>query len=225
MAHPGPVSEIAIFSIPSTTTIEQSGTKAGETWASAEETIRNVPGCQEIYWSRWVENKDIVQMIINWDSYDHHMNFTKSPDYPGLIEKFASLFSGPPAMYHAHLKPFPPEAAFNAPVLELCTVYFSASISEEEKEKWYHNFKNFMEQMIVDAEGLVAEAHGWVMEEVEHGKNKEKCKAFVCGIGWDSVDKHMGHRGTESFKSTVGLLTEGALSLEMHHVVFAGGQS
>ncbi|MCJ1287718.1 hypothetical protein MMC26_007070 [Xylographa opegraphella] len=225
MAHPGPITEVAIFPIASTTTIEQSGTKAGETWASLEETIRNVPGSQEIFWSRWVENKEMVQMIIHWESYDHHMRYRESPDFPGMIEKLTSLMNGKPVMYHVHFTPHPPDAAFNAPVLELFTTYFPASISEEEKTKWYHNFKNFMEQMIVDAEGLVAEAHGWVLEEVEHGKDDAKCKAFLCGIGWDSVDKHMGHRGTESFKSSIGLLREGSLSVEMHHVVFQGGQS
>ena len=153
------------------------------------------------------------------------MRYQKSPDFPFLEEKLKSVLNGPPIMYHAQLTPHPPDAAFNAPVLELFTVYLPASISEEEKEKWYHNFKNFMEQLIVDAEGLVAEAHGWVLEEVEHGKDNAKCKAFLCGIGWESVDNHMGHRGTESFKSSIGLLQEGALSHEMHHVVFHGDQS
>ncbi|MCJ1430789.1 hypothetical protein MMC27_000139 [Xylographa pallens] len=225
MAPPGPIFEVAIFPIASTTTIEQSGTKAGEAWASAEEAIRNAPGCQEFFWSRWVENKDMVQVFISWDSYDHHMRYQKSPDFPFLEEKLTSVLNGPPVMFHAQLTPHPPDAAFNAPALELFTAYFPASISEEEKEKWYHNFKNFMEQLIVDAEGLVAETHGWVLEEVEHGKDKAKCKAFLCGIGWESVDKHMGHRGTESFKSSIGLLHEGALGFELHHVVFHGDQS
>ncbi|MCJ1397427.1 hypothetical protein MMC11_000620 [Xylographa trunciseda] len=225
MAHPGPVAEIANFPIASTTTIEQSGTTAGEAWASAIDMMRNTPGCDEIFWSRWVENKDMVQLIINWDSYDHHMNFTKSPDFPKLIEKINSVCNGPPVMYHAHLTPHPPDAAFNAPVVEMFTAYFPASISEVEKAKWYHNFKNFLEKTIVDAEGLVAETHGWVMEEIEHGADKEKCRAFVCGVGWESVDKHMAYGATESFKSASEPIKGGLVGAEMHHVVFVGGQS
>ncbi|MCJ1474078.1 hypothetical protein MMC13_002736 [Lambiella insularis] len=222
---PHPASEIAICPILSSTPIHDSHTPPGSTWASILSEIRQQPGAQQIFWGRWVENQDVVQLIINWESVQHHLDFTKSPAYKAFSEKFLSLCDAPPVLYHCHFTPHPPEkafmTAFTAPALELFTAYFPAKTTEEERETWYHGFKKFMEQIVADAEGLIGETHGWVVEEVEHGKDKEKCVAFVCGIGWESVDKHMGHRGTESFKKSAPALRAAPVaSLEMHHVKF-----
>ena len=151
------------------------------------------------------------------------MDFRASPHYAAFAKKFVSVTNAPPIMFHAHLTPHPPTKAFEAPVVEVITISFHAELSEAEKEAYYRNFKNFMEQMIVDAKGLVAEAHGWVLEELENDGKKQR--AFMCFIGWDSVDLHMKHRETDSFKESIHLLRDGSEAIETHHVKFPGGAS
>jgi hypothetical protein len=151
------------------------------------------------------------------------MDFRASPEFAAFEKKFISLTYAPPSMFHAHLTPHPPTKAFEAPVVEALTIYFHAGLTETEKQAYYQNFKNFMEQTIVDAKGLVAEAHGWVVEELE--KEGKKQKAFMCFIGWDSVDMHMKYRETESFKECIHLLRDGSEAIEMHHVKFADSAS
>jgi len=151
------------------------------------------------------------------------MDFRASPNFPTFEKNFTSLTNSPPAMFHAHLTPHPPTKAFEAPVVETIIIYFHGGLSQTEKETYYKNFKNFMEQMIVDAKGLVAEAHGWVLEDLENEGKKQK--AFMCFVGWDSVDMHMKHRETDSFKETIHLLRDGSEAIEMHHVKFADGAS
>ena len=117
------------------------------------------------------------------------------------------------------MTPHPPTHAFGAPVVEVLTAYFPSTLSPEEKDSWYQNFRKFMEKLIVDAEGLVAEAHGWVVEELTW--ESKKSRAFVCCIGWDSIEKHMAHRETTSFKESIHLLRDGVGGPEVHHVKFS----
>lgn len=152
------------------------------------------------------------------------MDFRASPDYAPLEEKILSLTNGRPHMFHVHLTPHPPTKALMSPAVEFVTAYFHAGLTESEKVAYYKNFKNFMEQMIVDAEGLVAEAHGWVLEELEMEEGKKQ-KAFMLLIGWDSVDLHMKHRETDSFKKTIHLLRDGTEAIESHHAKFVEGAS
>jgi len=213
------VTEIAILPIASTTTIEDISTKAGETWASLQETTRNAPGCQSLYWSRWVEDKEMVQLMINWESLEAHQGFRATPDFPAFEQRFVSLMNGRPSMYHAPL--VPPQSAikvFMAPTVEIVTMYCSSEISEGEKKKCSQNFETFLKQLMVDAEGIVAEVNGWVIEQTDF--KDEKALAFVCCIGWESIEKHVAHRQTKSFMETIHLLRSGTIGSEMHHVKF-----
>ena len=99
------------------------------------------------------------------------------------------------------------------------TAYFPSKFSSEERNSWYQNFRKFLEKAIVDAEGLVAEAHGWVVEEITY--NSMKSNAFVLFMGWDSVEKHMAYRETTSFKESIHLVRDGVRGLEAHHVKFS----
>jgi len=60
-----PVTEISILPIASTSSLTDTSTKEGEIWATSEETVRAANGAQSLYWSRWVENKEIVHLMIS----------------------------------------------------------------------------------------------------------------------------------------------------------------
>ena len=57
--------EITLLPVAATTPIEDTSTREGEIWASSEEDVASANGCQAVYWSRWVENQNMVQLIIS----------------------------------------------------------------------------------------------------------------------------------------------------------------
>lgn len=131
-----------------------------------------------------------------------------------------TIVDGPLAMYHANFKPHPPSGAISStssPVTEVVTSYFTAHDANHEGR-----MEEFFAVLNEKAEGFKSASAGWVIEDVEHEKfeSGKKGKAFVCALGWESVEAHMKFRETDAFKESISLLREGPVGIEVHHTEF-----
>lgn len=62
--------------------------------------VRGVPGCSSVSVSRGIEKPDVFLLLVEWDSVDVHVEFTKTPafgEFVGLVKEF---FAGPTGMAH-----------------------------------------------------------------------------------------------------------------------------
>ena len=61
-----PVIEIITIPLLPDITIEDTGTRAGLEWKAMIEQLSCIAGCQRIYFSRYVEDKNKLQMLVGW---------------------------------------------------------------------------------------------------------------------------------------------------------------
>lgn len=218
-----PATEIAILSISANTTIEDSTSPAGKAWKSVTETVIAQEGCQRVYWGRQVENPNIVDFFVDWDSVGSHKNFIASPAYEPFNETFASVLDGEIVIYHAYFAPHPPSSALNripSPTTEYATFYFPSDMSDLERFSWNDIFSDFKDTLAHHAEGFKAVASGWIVEELHHEEVKANAVVYAAVFEWESVESHMKFRETKEFQESIVVLRKASKARQMHHVKF-----
>ena len=217
-----PVTEMVTMTLQTGAAIEDPNSPSGRVWAECHDTISQQPGYQRAYYGRQLENPSLLQLLVDWDSYEAHENFTKDGVYEPFLKHFMTFVDGEIAMHHACFRPHPPSAAVSgtcSPVTEVWTTYLDGR-SEEFEE----NIARFGQIVLDKADGCRALSSGWAMEEVEHesfGPGKKKGNAYVTVIGWDSKEKHMAFRETPDFMDNIHLVRRDEVrGMTMHHVSF-----
>ncbi|RMZ87824.1 hypothetical protein DV736_g4959, partial [Chaetothyriales sp. CBS 134916] len=174
------------------------------------DTIAQQPGFQRLYWGTETENPNILRIAIDWDSVDHHINFTKTEKYKLFIENFGQIVDiSKGVLYHAHLSPHPPTRAISqptTPATETLVAFFPSSYSKADQDKFEEDFKNILSALETHGADIsTSTASGWVVEElpIPNSESNETGKAFVALIGWISVQAHLDFRNTQAFKDNI----------------------
>ncbi len=113
-----------------------------------------------------------------------------------------------PSLFHFAPKPFPPLVLAMAPVIEIATFFHT-------EDFFLSNVDKFMTATSPHMEGYLGHAAGPVIEEIEKEGGAGKGKAVVLCIGWESKERHMAFRETETFKRNIHFLREGMKGSEM----------
>lgn len=210
-----PATELATIPLASGAAIEDPNSPAGKVWQSTLDTVSQQDGYQRIYYGREVENPSVLQLFIDWDSFEHHKKFIASPIYGPFAKHLMTIVDGPLSMCHANLTPHPPTVAIGtaSPITEVLTCYF-----EKEDDGFQSKVDQLIKAISENAEGFKAASGGWVIEDVEY--EGKKGKAYFMVLGWESVEAHMNFRETQAFKDNIHLLKEGPLGMEVHHTEF-----
>jgi quinol monooxygenase YgiN len=211
-----PTTEIAVMPLTAGTSIGEPTNPGAAVLKDLTTTLRQQDGFQEIHFGTQVESPDTLQLLINWDSRQHHETFMASSAYQPFIKTCATIMSGPANIFHVD---FQPSAALNkalsAPVTEIATFYCEA----EPGSDWMDNAAKAGDWLQREASGAgyLGVAYGISHEEVEY--KGIKGKAAVIAVGWTSKEAHMAFRESETFRENIGLLRGEAKAIEMHHVV------
>lgn len=131
-----------------------------------------------------------------------------SPDYGAFASNLDKLMTKAPYFFHFTPTPFPPTILGTAPVIEIVTFF-------QTEDFFLSNVEKFMAAMSPHAEGYLGHVYGPVIEEIEEEEGAGKGKAVVLCIGWESREKHMAFRETETFVKNIPLLREGMKGGEM----------
>ncbi|CAG8959812.1 hypothetical protein HYFRA_00001720 [Hymenoscyphus fraxineus] len=207
-----PVTEIAYLTLKPGVDISGS-TDAAKAWQEGLSVVKKQEGYQRSYYGRAMESPDLLLWFIDWDSYEAHINFTKSSVYESFANNLGALMEGF-HLHHVGLKPFPPTVLGKAPVIEFATFL-------DTQPQFLDNVGKFM-----NAVGMPEKCYGGAWGEsveTDVGKHEDgsvKGRAVVLVIGWESKEAHMQFRETEVFKGNIGLLREGVGGVEMFHVPF-----
>lgn len=130
-------------------------------------------------------------------------------------------------MYHAHLKPHPPNEVLSdhvSPATEILNVYFPLDYSESDQQKFEEGLKKVVAVIEKDARTYTASSGGWVVEDVEIPGTSEKARMYQALIGWQSVEAHMSFRETQSFKDNIHHLRAAKDLKKLHVTHFHGTQ-
>ncbi|KAL8998362.1 MAG: hypothetical protein Q9169_002575 [Polycauliona sp. 2 TL-2023] len=217
--------EIATIPLQPGVNIDDVNSTAGKVLQDTFNVLRQQDGYQRAYHGRQVENPNLWQLLVDWDSVDAHKNFQSHPSYGPFVKHLMSIVDGDvQSMCHAHLSPHPPSTAVSgtiAPVTEMITHYFSAGISQSDQSAFESSVKQFSQVLEEKAEGFTGFASGWVVEEVEHEGVDGKAKSWQSCLGWQSVEAHMAFRETEDFKDNVHLIRpDFNKAMTVHHTTF-----
>ncbi|PNS21880.1 hypothetical protein CAC42_478 [Sphaceloma murrayae] len=206
--------EIAILPLKAAFDPNDKTSETGLAQSEGYKVISKAPGFIESWYGGAVEDDKELQMFLNWESVQSHLDFTTSPTYADLGKHLGAILAGAPTYVHYHFTSQSElKTVLSAPVTENVTLYFPA-VDESFGAK-IEVFRQAVEAEAVGAKGL---AYGWGEEDVEHEKLEGKGKALKLLIGWESVDAHMKFRETEAFQKNVGLFREVPKAVEMKHV-------
>lgn len=185
-----PITEVATIPIQPGAAIEDLDLNAGKVWAATLDTVSQQEGYQRAYYGREIENSNVLQLLVDWDSYEAHQNFIKSPQYEPFSKHLMTIVDGSIDMRHVQFDPHPPSAAVSSsmsPVTEVLTAYLA-----EKDDQYPERAKKFGEILSSKASGFRGIARGWVFEEIaKPDSDDEKGPAYMAVIGWESVEKHM----------------------------------
>ncbi|KAF1843647.1 uncharacterized protein K460DRAFT_368512 [Cucurbitaria berberidis CBS 394.84] len=196
--------------------------EAKRAWDSTLVTIAKQSGLKTLFWGRQIENKDVLQLVVDWESVDAHKVFIASQEYQPFLETLDKhLLAGPPTLFHARLPTDTLSAnPLSAPVTECISAYFDPAQSEAE---YNASFATFLSEIAnipnVEAKGLVG---GWSVETHQHESLGEgvEGKLFAAFVGWPTVEAHMAFRETEEFGKIRGYLRTGVKGIKVWHVAF-----
>ena len=211
-----PTTEIALIPLLPGTSIGDPSNPGAAVVASVASTLRQQDGFQEMHFGTQVESPEVLQMLFNWDSRQHHEAFIASDAYAPHLQRCATIMAGPVDIFHVDFEPAGAlSKALSAPVTEIATFYCEG----EPVKDWTSNAAKACEWLEREAKaaGYLGAAYGITHEEVEY--RGVKGKAAVIAIGWTSKEAHMEFRETQTFKENIGLLRGEAKAIEMHHVV------
>ncbi|KAI4285260.1 MAG: hypothetical protein L6R38_000797 [Xanthoria sp. 2 TBL-2021] len=217
--------EIATIPLQPGVDLEDPNFAAGKVLENTFSVLREQDGYQRAYHGRQVENPNIWQLLVDWDSVEAHKKFMTQPYYEPFVKRLMSIIDDDvQSLLHAHLTPHPPSAAVSGttcPVTEMITHYFSADISKSEQSSFESGMKEFSQCLEEKAEGFKGFAGGWVVEEVEHEGVEGKAKLWLSCAGWQSVEAHMAFRETKDFKDNVHLIRpDFKKAMTVHHTKF-----
>lgn len=215
---PTPATEIATIPLQAGATIEDAETPAGKIWNATLDTISQQDGYQRCYYGRQVEAPTSLDLFVDWDSYEHHQTFTKSPVYGPFEKNLSAIMDGSVNMRHATLDPHPPSNAVgntSAPVTELIFAYLDGR-----DETYEANAKKFGEMLVSKSDACKGVSTGWVREQLAapHGDTSDKKDVFIILVGWESKEKHMEFRGSKDVQDNIHLIRKGVL--DVHHTSF-----
>ena len=215
-----PATELATIPLKAGASIEDPDTPAGKIWAEMLETASQQEGYQRAYYGRELEDPHLVQLLVDWDTFESHEKFMKSPAYGPFLEHLAQVFDGDPTVHHVNFEPHPPSAAVGnstAPITEVLTVYLS-----EKDEAYAANSKKFGSILLSHADACKGVSTGWLIENVTHPSlgDGKKGYAYVSVLAWESKEAHFAFRETQVFKDNINMVREGAKGVEIHHTAF-----
>lgn len=131
-----------------------------------------------------------------------------SPDYGAFAANLDKLMTKAVYLFHFAPKPFPSTILGTAPVIEIATFF-------QTEDFFLSNMEKFMAAASPHAEGYLGHVYGPVIEEIEEKEGAGRGKAVVLCVGWESREKHMAFRETETFVKNIHLLREGVKGREM----------
>ncbi|KAH9880176.1 hypothetical protein J1614_002202, partial [Plenodomus biglobosus] len=197
--------------------------EAKEAWDQVIDTIAKQPGLKAFYWGYQVENPEIVEMVIEWESISAHHLFMSDPSYQPMLTllKTHILDGAPPTPIHILLAPNPtstPHDPFTMPVTECLRIYIRASYPSPTYTAQFDEFSAALAGMPeVEARGLLG---GWSVEGARHeafGEGEEG-KLFCTFMGWPELEAHSRFRKVEGFEKVVGVLSGGLEAVDLVHV-------
>lgn len=69
--------EVAIIPLRDGRRPDDPDSEGGQAWKDTLGTLAEQKGMQRNYWGREVENPDVLRLLVDWDSVDAHIDFTK----------------------------------------------------------------------------------------------------------------------------------------------------
>ena len=215
-----PVTELAKIPLKADARIEATDSAVGRTWQSTLETISQQRGYQRLRYGRQLENSNVIDLLVDWDSVHSHHAFQTSKSYSSFLEQLETLTHGPIDLRHVEFEPWPPTKAVgksSAPVTEVLTAYV-----ETQDANYATQTKSFLSILEAEAQACTGVSSGWQLEQVAKNLFEEDRKghAHVSVIGWESKEKHLEFRETSTFKDNIHLLRDGSKGLEVNHTTF-----
>jgi hypothetical protein len=218
------------FPIKAEATIENTQSADGQVWEGILKKFEASPGYQRLYWGRWRERKNKVQLHVARQKSKQNKDFLKSDAFKQILAEVQKLApAGADAtketvVRHAQLNNFSSgsQALGGGAPYTGTAIYFATG-----RRNWDAAY-NLWSTIVPTVPGCLGVSGGWISDEVQipgapknvKGGGKWK-NSFIAWVGWDSVEAHDAFHGTEDFKKRGVILQQANFGYtEYGHVSF-----
>ncbi|KAJ3984641.1 hypothetical protein F5890DRAFT_1515551 [Lentinula detonsa] len=238
-----PITQTSIFQLKEGISLADTTSKiaspAVKAFIQLKETVKAQKGFIRQYWGHQVENSQLFVWYIDWESPEHHENFTESEGYSAYTTSLGEIFYFEKALpltnssFVVYTKwSSDATAALKAPVTEIAFLTLPNGSPEEAKAATEEALGHVMTN--VQAVGKAWGASiGWVSKTTpsDHKAAAEGHHIALHGVfGYASIDDHMRWREAPEHAKAVETMEELATKLhldsadiygtDMFHVAF-----
>ncbi|KAK1037215.1 hypothetical protein LTS16_013068 [Friedmanniomyces endolithicus] len=123
-----PITEVVLCPLVPGSDICGSHEAAGAALRDTVDGLHRCSGCQQFIAGMQLENVDMMEAFITWESLEKYHEFRKTPDHGVVVANLIKLRIKPLTPYHVEFRPFTAfMRATEAPVTEVATFYFDGS--------------------------------------------------------------------------------------------------
>jgi hypothetical protein len=216
--------------IRSTATIEDLKSVDGQVWDGILKTIEASPGYERLYWGRWVERKNRVQLHVARTKSKQNKEFLKSDAWKQILVALQKLapedadLKKDVVVRHAQLNNHSSGSrALGAGAPYTGTAIYFATGRRNWDAAW-----QLWSTIVPTVPGCLGVSGGWISDEVAipgaptniKGGGKWK-NCFIAWVGWESIEAHDAFHHTKEFAKRGVILQEANFGYtEYGHVSF-----
>jgi hypothetical protein len=222
--------QMITFPIKGSATIEDPKSADGQIWEGILEKIKSSPGYERLYWGRWVERKDKVQLHVARQKSKQNKEFLKTDTWKQIlaaVEQLAPTGADPKkdsVVRHAQLNNHSSgsRALGGGAPYTGTAVYFATG-----RRNWDAVWQ-LWSTIVPTVPGCMGVSGGWISDAVDipgapkniKGGGKWK-NCFIAWVGWETIEAHDAFHDTEEFKKRGIILREANFGYtEYGHVSF-----
>lgn len=218
------------FPIKAEATIEDKKSSDGKIWEGILGKFEASPGYQRLYWGRWRENKNKVQLHVAREKSKQNKDFLTSDTFKAILAQVQELAPEgvdvvkETAIRNAQLNNY----SSGSRALGAGAPYTGTAIYFATGRRNWNAAYELWSTIVPTIPGCLGVSGGWISDEVQipgaptniKGGGKWK-NCFVAWVGWESVEAHDAFHGTEDFKKRGVILQQANFGYtEYGHVSF-----
>ncbi|KIW03628.1 uncharacterized protein PV09_05380 [Verruconis gallopava] len=211
-------------------TIEDPKSADGQVWESILKKIEASPGYQRLYWGRWIESENKVQLHVAREKNKQNKDFLKSETWKQILETAQQLapegvdVQKDVVVRHAQLNHF----SSGSRALGGGAPYTGTAIYFATGRRNWNAVWDLWTTIVPTVPGCMGASGGWITDDVAipgaptnmKGGGKWK-NCFIAWVGWESIEAHDAFHHTPEFRKRGVILQEANFGYtEYGHVSF-----
>ncbi|KAF4770529.1 hypothetical protein HAV15_013149 [Penicillium sp. str.  len=221
-----PVSEVAIIPLVKGADPRDENSKAAKILHSVIQLASEQPGYQRMVWGLDEKDPTVLDVIVDWDDLESHLNYMADPCYKPIMDEFNMIIDGTAVLFHTTYEEgigIVPLVEFNDYTADVFIAFFPARfLTQDFQEEFCQVSRDVNTNLLVFNDAPSSIASGWctddMLYEERHGKGPER--AWISMVTWKNTETRQRAWDRKAVLGDIPKLVEGHGELQIYKVEF-----